>query len=488
MDERSPRALALDLAFCLALIIPLVITSHLPLLDLPGHLAVEQTIARLQAGGVSPYFTYQPGLVANLGLHLFVEAACRIVSIDAAFRLFAIATVLLLVWACRMAARTLAGPGAGAWRLAGLFVYGGPFQYGFQDYCFGVAAALLVFALWLRRRDWPLPALLGVFIPLGCLVLVCHMAAFGILGLAVGACELARAPLRALPGRWLRAAAWLLPPLVLYVIFAEHQAGGSPFLLDGVREKIEAVAALTLFAQPAIELPMLAVALLLSALALLAGLIKPRAEALVMLAGFALATLLLPRYLMGASLVDYRVPWGASFFVLSGITTAAPVRLRWLKIAPLFAALIALRVSMLAVAWWSWDPILAGIDGALRTLPENAALMVAEGDPNSESAKRRPPLIHSAGYGTASRGLFDPSGFAGLPGQLVSLRPGWADQWRVRPPSAVEVIDPRYGYLLVLRPDLVRLGSGLNLQCLARGQDFTLYSVTPTGGLAACRP
>ena len=121
-----------DCLIAVVCILPLLLTAHLPLTDLPNHLA-RQYILRDWAG--SPYlqtfYDVRWALVPNLALELFVLAARQVMSIDLAVRVFCIATVVLLFLGARLVNRTLSGGQARLYRVAPLLCYGGPFQYGF---------------------------------------------------------------------------------------------------------------------------------------------------------------------------------------------------------------------------------------------------------------------------------------------------------------------------------------------------------------------
>ena len=474
---RRPPALATDLAISVALLLPMLL-PRLPLLDLPGHLAIEHILAGLPDDpAYARFYLFQPAVMGNLALHWFVLLARQVMPIDLAVRIFCALIPLMLFWGSRAVAHRLVGTQARAWRFAALFAYGGPLQFGFVDFCFGVGLALLVFALWLRWRAAPLWRQCALLLLPATAVLLSHLAAFGALGVAVGAILLAEVTSGPRPFfvATARATCWLLPPLLLVALGAGNQPGSDLLMWATPRQKLEALAAITMFAYPAYELALLGLLLSAGLLGWIGGHLHPTRAGWSIAVCFALVFVLLPRDVAGAGLVDYRLPWAASFFIVAAIAPSAPHRWRILPLGAVGGLLIAARIVLILLSWRSWQNELAGIDAALGALPRGAVLMVAEGDPGSESLARRPPLRHVAAYATAHAAAFEPNGFAGLAGQLVALRPPWRDLWRVKPPPAIDQLDPRATHLLVLRPELVRLAPDIALHAIAQGIGFVLY-------------
>ena len=75
----------------LFLILPFLITSYLPLTDLPNHLERQHILSDLTTSpALQNYYHYGWQLVPNLGIDLFVLAALFVVPIDLAVRVFCI--------------------------------------------------------------------------------------------------------------------------------------------------------------------------------------------------------------------------------------------------------------------------------------------------------------------------------------------------------------------------------------------------------------
>src|SRR5689334_15760843 len=145
VDTAGPRFAVIqpdtwiDGGLALVSILPLLLTVHIPLGDLPNHLA-RQYILRdwVSSPALQAIYQIHWKLVPNLGLDLFVMAVRWVVSPDLAVRLFCICAVLLLFFGTKSVNRALSSDTSRAYRLTPFLVYGGPFQLGFLNYCFGV--------------------------------------------------------------------------------------------------------------------------------------------------------------------------------------------------------------------------------------------------------------------------------------------------------------------------------------------------------------
>jgi hypothetical protein len=397
-----------------------------------------------------------------------VFAARQVMPIGAAVRLFCIASLALIFIGTRLVNRAIGGPESRIYRVTPLLCYGGPFQFGFLSFCFGIGLALLLFGVYLRLRDARLRWLIVLFLPAGFALLISHLAAFGLFGIAVGAYELAAVrTLRAAVRRFARAACFLGPPFVIFLALSPAAAGTHAIRWSGLRERAEAIAALTLFASPAAELTILVLAAIGFAAALATGVVRIKRETVAIAGAMALAFVVAPRTALGGGYIDYRLPWAESFFVLAALAPG-PNPAIWPKLW--FATLATARIALIAMLWLSWEPVLAGIDAALRRLPPGARLLTIEADTGSTSADRSPPLVQTGAYAAAYRQAFVPSLFASVPGFILHYQPEYR---RLAPspiPTALGEPDPAYTHVLALRMTLPGTP-------IASGRDFALYAL-----------
>ncbi len=478
----------------------------MPLYDLPNHIAMLHVLLE-RGSNTSLQLIYGVhwAFVPNMALQLFVWLAHPVFSIDSSVRLFCILTVLLLCVGTRALNHALGGNGAGphAYRAAPLLCWGAPLQFGFVSYCLGIGLMLLALAFYIRARHRPLPILAATFVPISIVLLAAHLMAWGLFSICLAGCELAdafrrpppwRARIRWLCGRAVLVASLNLPALILLLIappLADLAALDFTHTakLSSLVFKAQSIAAITWFAMPALEVPLLLGALACLGGALWSHLLRPHRLMVGMLGLLTLVWLVLPRDVSASAYIDYRVPWAVSFVLLGGLMAGSPApiaaaRSRRRALAAAMAALIVLRISSIGVRALQWEPEMAAIDRALAGLKRGASLWVVKGK-FAGSLMKTPPLEHTAAYIVSRRDGFEAQAFAGAPGQLVYLQPRYQKMYRMEAASTVTMPPAGYGDVLVLNPALVSVPAGLALHCVAAGAHFMLFS--SDGGPSQCR-
>jgi hypothetical protein len=498
MHLLGSQARRLDVLALSAAILPLLLTRHIPLNDYPELLAQDYVMRHwAESPALRDYYGWHVSLTPNMILPLFslgCHAVAPFITVGMAGRLFCVATVCLLFFGVRALSRAaMPAGGTGAWlyRFVPLLIYGGPLQFGFLNYCFGTGAALLASAWYLRGREAPLPRLLALFLPVSLVLLLSHLFAFGFFAIAIFCAELdaaLRQPgtpakrLAALIRQGVRALAFLAPPYLLFALAspALRQGGATGLVWSSLTQKLEGVAAITMFASPYAELLLLGVAALGLATALASGCVRLTRQGCYVAASFTLLWLVLPRSGLGSGHVDYRVPWAGALFLLAYLVPRP--RLAWRAqalaraLAGLFAILAGLRIGLIAGMWLAWEPAIAAIDQAFLGLPVGSRLMVATGSSPSATALRMPPLDHVAAYAIIRRQVLEPNFFASFAGQLFDYQPNYLRlrHWDVlRDPSAP--LDPSWQYLLILHPAGDPLPPGTDPVPVARGAYFRLF-------------
>lgn len=493
----------IDSLIGLICIVPLLLTTHLPLVDLPGHLARQYVIRDWASSPYLQSFYYVKwALVPNLALELFVLAARQVMSIDMAVRAFCISTMLLLFVGTRLVNRTLSDGQGRIYRVAPLLCYGGPFQYGFLSYCFGVGLAVLFFGLYLRVRTASLARVAATLVPLGFVLMLCHLVSFALFAIAVGACELThgfaaaggitrRLPLELLK-RQIRPVGCLVP---VFLVFLWLSPSSGDFVAENVvqfstlHEKARSFVSIIMFTSPRLEVGLLALAMAGLAAALVTRTVRVHAIGLTTVAILLVVWLVLPHTAAGAAFIDYRLPWAIAFFLLAGLVPG-PRYLVWLRPFGAYFGVLALgRIGMIATFWLSWEPTLLALQHALDTLPRGARLMVVEGRLPGEGIFRQPTLTRVASYAVARRQVFDPGLFANMSGQLLFFQPHYTELWKQdnlgESPDSLDRLAPDYNYVLVLVPALARISSALPLVCQESGAYFALYKVVPESTVPA---
>lgn len=473
-----------DAGIAFLCILPLLLTAHLPLNDATNHLA-RQYVLRDWASSpaLQNYYYIHWALVPNLAMELFTLALRWALPLPVILRLFCIGIVLLLFFGTRMVNRQLAGPTSRVYRAAPVLCWGGPIQYGFLNYCFGVGLDMVLFGVWLRLRQGPLALRAAFLLAAGALLMLCHLAAFALFAIAVGMTELLDRRRRS------RLPVPVVALTVVFLVFAllsptsgDAAVGGMAF--GTLVQKVRSLASITYYTSPKMEGALLLAILGGLAVALATRTVRWNWTGLAIVAVMGLMWLAAPISAMGAFFIDYRLPWAISFFALASLV---PGEGRWAR--PLgwwFAFLSVARIAIIATLWLRWEPVMASIDGAMSQLPQGARMMVVLGAPGPNQAYRDPDLTHASAFAVIRRQAYIPNLFASLPGQILFFQPHYKalrDQggFLDGAPSSLATLPPDYDYVLELYPDSARVAPGLPLAAVASGPHFRLMKVVRQG-------
>jgi hypothetical protein len=228
--------------------IPFWVTSLPPLMDLPGHMARYHVMRELpNSPDLQRYYEYKWMLIGNLGVDLFVYALKAILTVQQATWLACVITVMLTTLAIPLLSKTFHGEIQLSAVAALPLVYAHFFFWGFLNYNLSVALALLAFVLW-KKLENQLRLRALVFIPLSCLVWLCHTIGWGIMGLCIAALELERLhsssnkiTIKGLLSVALRMLPTALP--FILILYWRAESGGETFMYkyDYLTEKAYAV-------------------------------------------------------------------------------------------------------------------------------------------------------------------------------------------------------------------------------------------------------
>ena len=223
----------------LAAAIPLLWPTIPPLVDLPGHMGRYRVqLAWGHAPWLRDWYDFRWSLIGNLGIDLLMVPLGPLLGLEPAVKLIVIAipmlTVLGLLWIAREVHGRIPATALFALPLA----YSYPFQFGFVNFALSMALALNLFALWLRlARLGRLGLRAALFVPVSCLLWLCHTFGWGTLGVLAFSAEMIRQHDRLKDGRnghwlesWARAGLGCLPlalPLLLMVLWrsGNHVSG-----------------------------------------------------------------------------------------------------------------------------------------------------------------------------------------------------------------------------------------------------------------------
>ena len=364
----------------LAATIPLLWPDVPPLVDLPGHLGRYRVqLAMGDHPWLTRWYDFRWSLLGNLGIDLLVIPLSPLLGLEPTVKLIVVAIPALTVTGLLWIAREVHGRIPATALFALPLAYSYPFQFGFINFALSMALALNLFALWLRlARLGRLRFRAALFVPLSCLLWICHTFGWGVLGVLAFSAEMIRQHDLRKDGRgghwiesWVRAGLGCLPlalPMVLMVFWrsGDHVTGQTADWFNG-RAKIRWV--LMVLRDRWMAWDMLSATLLFVILA--KGVRDDRIEysrnlglsALFLLAVF----IVLPRIVFGSAYADMRL---VPFALAIALVALRPKRGLSIRGAAVFASLGLLFVgARLAGTTWSYVLYDRSYDRALAALP-----------------------------------------------------------------------------------------------------------------------
>lgn len=373
----------------LAATIPLLWPDVPPLVDLPGHMGRYRV--QLAIGDdpwLARWYDFRWSLIGNLGIDLLIIPLAPLLGLEGAVKLIVVAIPALTVAGLLWIAREVHGRIPATALFALPLAYSYPFQFGFANFALAMALALNGFALWLRlARLGRLRLRAALFVPLSCLLWVCHTFGWGVLGVLAFSAEMIRQHDLRKDVRgghwvesWVRAGLGCLPlalPLALMVFWrsGDHVTGQTADWFNW-RAKISWVLMVLRDRWMAWDLLSATVLFVI----LLKGVRDDRIEysrnlglsALFLLAVF----IALPRIVFGSAYADMRL---VPFALAIGLIALRPRRGLSMRGAAAFAAAGLLFFgARLAGTTWSYALYDAEYDrtlAALRHVPERARVV-----------------------------------------------------------------------------------------------------------------
>ena len=370
-------------------IVPLLWPTIPPLVDLPGHMGRYRVqLAIASHPQLSEWYDFHWSLIGNLGIDLLVVPLAKLFGLEGAIKLIVIAIPALIVAGLLWIAREVHGRIPATALFALPLAYSYPLQFGFVNFALSMGFALCAFALWLRlARLGRLRLRAVLFVPLSCLLWICHTFGWGVLGVLAFSAEMIRQHDLRRDGRgghwlesWIRAGLGCLPlalPMLLMIFWrsGDHVTGQTAdwfnwqakmgWLVMVLRDRWRlfdiastAIIYLILFKSlrdPAIEYSR---NLGLSALALIAVFI------------------LLPRIVFGSAYADMRL---APFMVAIAVIAIRPRPGLSIRHAATLAALglafFVVRIAAATISYAMFDRIYTRELAALDHLPVGARLV-----------------------------------------------------------------------------------------------------------------
>jgi hypothetical protein len=371
-DSNPDRVLSINPLFAIILALlsalPVMVAHYPQMSDYPAHLARYYVmIDGGRSADLARYYAFEWKWTGNVGVDLLIQPFAALFGVELGARIIAGLIPPLTglgILAVEWALRKRIGVGS---MLAMAFIWSPMMLIGLVNFALGLAAALWAFALWIwlegRRWRW------AVFLPIGVVVWLCHMSAWGILGVLVFGRE------------WARDKGWracvvpwpLTLPLTAMVLIPGTGGEFSYGALWWVYKQAIWLKAMRDSSYPLDFLGLVAVVAVL-ALALVNRRVDGRLGwAAAMMLGL---SLLLPRHISGGDYVDYRM-------ITSGLLVACLAvdwrveSTRYRAILWAAPALYLLRLMVTTLSWQADSAETGRILVALDHVPQGARVASA---------------------------------------------------------------------------------------------------------------
>jgi hypothetical protein len=423
----SPLCFAALFAACFVLAaVPVARTLILPLVDYPNHLARMAIIARLPHDPtLQQYYALAWRPIPDLAMDLIVPPLLRFLPLELTGRGFVLLTFLLIAGGAALLHRVLFGRWTAWAALAFLLLYNRLLLWGLLNYLFGLGLALCALAASIALRERGIALRLGFGIAAAFALYVAHLMAFGVfavLWLGYEAGPLLRG--RSVGAGWARLGVAALPLLLpLGLMLASGTGEGGALRFGEPWRKLDLLfSVFDLYHRPfdvacfALAVAALGFGYARRWLALAPGMGVP-------LSLLALAYLVMPTDLAGATGVDRRLPLALALLLLGGTTWVGERRSRERAFLVAAAVMFLLRLGTVGVSWAASDREYRALTAGLDAIPEASRVAVAF--PSEALNVSATPLAHFAVLAAARRDAFVPTLFARPSQQPVVLQPAW---------------------------------------------------------------
>lgn len=376
--------------------LPVLLTPIPAMVDYPNHLARMYILSQSGTPDANPHYEVAWAFYPNLGMDLLVPQLARLMSVEAATRLFLLLSQLLIV----TGALLLEWARKGRVHLAGFaalaFLYCLPFSWGFVNFEFGLGLALWGIAVYLMLAEGPWPLrLLANTLFVGALY-TAHFFSLGIYGATLGLYELSRINHQRISYRVAaaRLGALALPALVLFGIMqmtagSIGSEGTSWFLgfkpvwplriLNGYSLTASAVTGLALM-----------IALLFAARR---GVLKLEPAGIWLAIGFALLYLVIPSKLFGTSFVDLRMIPAAALILPAFCSLSLPSQAWRAAALAAISGIILINLAIVLAVWLPYRADYAAMIRSFHKIDRGSRILVGSTGDNGD-----PPFADLTSY------------------------------------------------------------------------------------------
>lgn len=369
--------------------IPMLWPDVPPLVDLPGHMGRYRVqLDRDAYPWLAEWYRFNWSLIGNLGLDLLIIPLAPIFGLELAVKLIVLTIPPLIVTGLLWIAREVHGKIPATALFALPLAYSFPFHFGFVNFALSMALALNAFALWLRlARLGKIQLRAIIFVPISCLLWLCHTYGWGFLGVLAFSAEMVRQHYRGHRwlNAWVRAGIGCVPLALPMALMVAWRSGGDVSGQTGDwfnwRAKIGWVWMVLRDRWQAFDIASTAILYLI----LFKGFRDPNIEYsrnLALSALFLLAVfIVVPRVVFGSAYADMRL---APFMVAIALIALRPKNGLSMRGAATLAAMgllfFGVRIAATTVSFWQYDQSFDRELKALDHIPVGARLISFVGE------------------------------------------------------------------------------------------------------------
>ncbi len=175
------QAFWLGMVLAVAACLPVLVARYPQMSDYPAHLA--RYYVMLDGGrspGLSHWYVFQWEWTGNVGVDMLIRPFAAIFGVEQGARVIAGLIPVLTGFALLAVEKSLRGRVTASSFVAFAFIWSPMMLIGLLNFTLGLALALFALALWVRLDGWRWRAWL--FLPIGLIVWLCHVSAWGVLG------------------------------------------------------------------------------------------------------------------------------------------------------------------------------------------------------------------------------------------------------------------------------------------------------------------
>lgn len=417
-------------ALVLSALVPLLYPAIPPLTDLPAHMS--RFMVQMDAGrspDLARWYSFEWNLLPNLGTDLVAWCLEPVLGLAITMKLIAILIVALQVAGYLLLSPAAHGRVAVTAMFAVPLALGNPFQFGFLNFTLGIALVTLALALWIS------PAMAGrqlrrwlIFCVIASVIWVCHLAAWAVLCILVGCCELgdrferSRSVWRSLRDGFLASSCLLVPQLA--ALAWPHKTGHLPNE-NWFRMGIKAYHFANVLADRWTAWDF-------AGAAVLAGVIwfAWRSQEFLIHKGLALGSLVLlalflvmPGTVFGSAYADLRLAPTIYALALICARPQPDMARRWHRLWVIAAVLfVGARLCGNTVSMAMWDRQIAQESRVLTSLPKGVQLLTFVALPCKDLTMQGDVRdVHIASYALMRRHAFANDQWAMVGGQLLRI-------------------------------------------------------------------